>query len=242
MSDTTAGALLGGRVIHRQPAAGHRTGLEPVLLAATIPARAGQTVLEGGAGSGAGLLCVAARVAGVTGIGIEQDGAMAAVAQANVAANGFAGLQIVAADLTAWRTDRPVDHAFANPPWHDAAGTASPDRQREAAKRAYPGLLGDWASALARPLRWRGTLSLIFHSAALPEALAACAAAGCGSPAALPLWPKPQRAAKLMLLRTVKGGRGPFRLLPGLVLHTAQGALSDAAEAILRHGAELPFG
>ncbi|MCX7383228.1 MAG: SAM-dependent methyltransferase, partial [Alphaproteobacteria bacterium] len=72
----------------------------------------------------------------------------------------------------------------------------------------------------------------------VPAALAAFACAGCGSLALLPLWPRAGRAAKLVLLRGVKGGRGPFRLLPGLVLHEA-GGYTAAAQAILRDGAAL---
>ncbi|MCX7381847.1 MAG: SAM-dependent methyltransferase, partial [Alphaproteobacteria bacterium] len=64
--------LLGGRVVHSQPELGHRTGVEPVLLAAFVPARPGERVLEGGSGAGAGLLCLAARVA-VSGLGVEID-------------------------------------------------------------------------------------------------------------------------------------------------------------------------
>ena len=152
MSGRSEGWLLGGRVRHDQPVDGHRTGIEPVLLAATIPAKPGQRVLEGGTGSGAALLCLAARVPGLTGCAVERDPAMADIARANVAANGLAGLEIVAADLTTVALNGPFDHAFANPPWHGAAGTASPDGGREAAKRAAPGLLQHWAAALARPL------------------------------------------------------------------------------------------
>lgn len=235
------GSLLGGRVRHAQPVAGHRTGLEPVLLAATIPARAGQRVLEGGTGSGAALLCLAARVPGITGVGLERDKTMAEVARANFAANGFADLQIVQADLTTLRQPDTFDHAFANPPWHGAAGTESPDSLREAARRGTPALLGHWAAGLAQSLRWHGTLTLIFATAVLPDALAACAGAGCGSPTVAPLWPKAGRAAKLTVLRTVKGGRAPCRILPGLLLHEADGRFTEIAESILRGGAALPL-
>ncbi|HET9018931.1 MAG TPA: SAM-dependent methyltransferase, partial [Acetobacteraceae bacterium] len=95
-----SGTLLGGRVHHTQLAEGHRTGIEPVLLAASIPAMHGARVLEGGTGSGAGLLCLAARVQGIAGVGIERDPALAALARANIAANGFAGLAVLEGDLT----------------------------------------------------------------------------------------------------------------------------------------------
>jgi tRNA1(Val) A37 N6-methylase TrmN6 len=235
------GWLLGGRVRHDQQPTGHRSGIEPVLLAAGIPARPGARVLEGGTGAGTALLCLAARVAGLTGVGLERDPAQAALARRNIAANGFTGLQVLHGDLAALRPEGTFDHAFANPPWHAAAGTASPDPGREAARRAAAGLFALWAARLAAPLRHRGTLSFVVAAAVLPDCLAAMTQAGCGSPTVLPLWPKPERAARLLLLRAVKGGRGPCRLLPGLLLHRPEGGYTEAAEAVLRDGAALPF-
>lgn len=237
-AETGEGWLLGGRVRHDQFSLGHRTGIEPVLLAAAVPARPGQLVLEGGSGAGAALLCLAHRVDDITGLGIERDPALVALARHNAAANGFAGLSFLEADLALARPEAMFDHACANPPWHDE-GTASPDAGREAAKRAAPGLFALWAARLAAPLRHRGTLTLVVSAGALPDCLAALAGAGCGSPAVLPLWPKPARAAKLLLLRGIKGGRGPCRVLPGLMLHRQDGRYTDEAAAILRDGAAL---
>ncbi len=235
------GALLGGRVRHAQAAGGHRTGIEPVLLAASIPARPGERVLEGGTGSGAALLCLAARVPGVAGVGIERDAAAAELAGANVAANHLSNVQIVTGDLAVLAPEGAFDHALANPPWHDAAGTASPDMGKEAAKRAEAGLFALWAWRLAGPLRHRGTLTFVVAAGELPTCLAAFGAAGCGSLSVLPLWPRAGVAAKLVILRGVKGGRAPFRLLPGLVLHEGSGAFTAQADAILRDGAALPL-
>lgn len=238
--ELTQGTLLGGRVRYAQPAHGFRSGIEPVLLAAFVPARAGQRVLEGGAGAGAGLLCLAHRVRGLSGAGIERDPDMAALARENLRANGAGGFTIETRDLTAPAGDGPAfDHAFANPPYHRAGGTASPVAAREAAKRAAPGLLADWARALAGRLRVRGTLSFVLPAAAVPDALAAFGEAGCGSACLLPLWPVAGRAARLVLLRGVRGGRGGCRLLPGLALHEAGGGYTAEAERVLREGAGI---
>ena len=118
-----------------------------------MPARPGERVLEGGTGSGAALLCLAARVPGIEGTGIEREAALAALARANIAANGFAGLTVLEGDIAAVAPGGPFDHAIANPPWHDAAGSASPDPAREVARRGQPGLLTLWAERLAAPLR-----------------------------------------------------------------------------------------
>jgi tRNA1Val (adenine37-N6)-methyltransferase len=237
---TTDGTLLGGRVRYAQPVEGYRTGIEPVLLAASILARPGDKVLEAGTGAGAGLLCLAARVPGLSGLGVERAPGMAALARRNLAANGFGGFTIATADITTHAPGETFDHAFANPPWHAPAGTASASALRDLAKRAAPGLLAAWVAALAHGLRHRGSLTLILPAPALAEACAALTAAGIGSVALLPLWPRAGREAKLLLLRGVRGGLGPSRVLPGLVLHAEDG-YSAEAQAILRDGNALPW-
>ncbi len=237
--DLTHGTLLNGRLRYAQPAKGYRTGLEPVLLAASVPAKPGDSVLEAGTGAGAGLLCLTARLPDVTCMGVERDAAMAGLATTNLAANGVAGGRIVTGDILAWRPQAAFDHAFANPPWHDSAGTSSPEPGRTAAKRAEPGLLAAWARAMATMLRPRGTLSLILPAASLAEAVAALTAANCAEMTLLPFWPREGEAAKLIVLRGVRHGRGACTVLSGLALHGADGAFTPAAQAVLRDGGEL---
>lgn len=239
MSDVTHGHLLNGRVRYAQPARGFRSGIEPVLLAASVPVRAGQRVLEGGTGAGAGLLCLLTRVSGVEGVGIERDPDQAGLARENAAANGFSDLAVLTGNIESVVPDGIFDHGFANPPYHPAAGTMSPNQSRATAKRAAPDLLAIWATVLTRPLKPRGTLSFIVPASLLPSCIAAMAAAGSPAAAILPLWPKSMVPAKLVIVRGIKGGRRPPRLLPGLVLHEADGRFTQAADAILRDAAAL---
>ena len=240
--DLTHGHLLGGQLRYSQPRTGYRTGIEPVFLAAAVPARPGERVLEGGTGAGAGLLCLSARISGVSGLGLEIEAAMAAIAARNLAENGFTGMTIRAADLLdpASLHDLPqaFDHAMANPPWHAAEGTPSPEPLRSRAKVAPAGLIAAWIAALGRCLRPRGSLTLILPPRALPEALAAMPGAGLGAPLLFPLWPRGGEAARLVLLQAQRGGRADCRMLPGLILHEGAG-YTPAATAVLRAGAAL---
>ena len=52
LGDLTCDDFLGGRLSIWQPRDGYRAGVDPVLLAASVPARAGQSVLELGCGTG----------------------------------------------------------------------------------------------------------------------------------------------------------------------------------------------
>jgi tRNA1Val (adenine37-N6)-methyltransferase len=231
--------LLGGRVIYRQPASGFRSGIEPVLLAASVPARNGEHVLEAGTGAGAALLCLSARVPGVCATGVESDAATAGLAVENAGANGLPGIEIIAGRIETASFQRRFDHAIANPPYHPADGTASPDTSRDAAKRGSDALTAVWIGRLAGSLRDRGSLTLIVPASLCPACLAAMAQANCRCTVLFPLWPKADRAAKLVLLRGVKNARTPMRLAPGLVLHNPDGSFTDAAQAILGGGAVL---
>ena len=51
-SNTTADEFLGGKLLIKQPRNGYRAGIDPVLLAASVNAKAKQTVLELGCGVG----------------------------------------------------------------------------------------------------------------------------------------------------------------------------------------------
>lgn len=236
---TTTGTLLGGAVLLAQHEAGHRSGIEPVLLAALVPARPGQRVLEGGTGAGAALLCLARRVPDLIGVGIEQEPGMAALARSNFTDNAMPTLSVLEGDLAVVEACGPFDHAMANPPWHHPNTTLSADPARALARHARPGLMSLWAMRLARGLRHRGTLSFITGAGTLSECLAAFSAAGCGSHVIVPLWPRAGRACKLVLLQGVRGGRSPTRLLPGLVLHEGSGGYTEAAEDVLRGGHKI---
>jgi tRNA1Val (adenine37-N6)-methyltransferase len=236
---TTQGQLLGGRVVYRQPVSGFRTGIEPILLAASIPARTGEHVLEAGTGAGAALLCLTARVPGVYATGVEIDAAMADLAAANAGTNGFSGIGIVPGSIETEALPRLFDHAMANPPYHRPSDPASPDAARATAKRGSHALIRSWIERLSMSLRPRGSLTLIVSVGMVPACLTAMSGSRCPCTAIFPLWPKVERSAKLVLLRGVKDSRAPMRLLAGMVLHRADGSFSAAAQAIIGDAAAL---
>ena len=175
-------------------------------------------------------------------IGVERDPEIAEIARRNFAANGVGDAHVITADVETDAVDiAPVDHAMANPPYHSAVATPSPNDRRRAAKQGSPELLGRWSQGMAVRLRRHGTLSFILRAADLSQACSAMLAAGCGSLTLFPLWPKPGCAAKLIILRGVKGGHSPTRILAGLSLHEPEGGFSIFANNVLRDGAALRF-
>ncbi len=83
-------AVLGGRLVLRQPLRGHRFGHDAILLAAATAAQAGEQAVDLGAGVGAAGLALARRVEGLGVTLVEIDPALAALARDNAARNGLA--------------------------------------------------------------------------------------------------------------------------------------------------------
>ena len=232
----TEDGLLGGKLRYRQLATGHRSGFEPVLLAASVAARAGDRVLEAGTGAGAGLLCLGHRVPGITGIGVEIAPDLAELAKVNFENNGFPTISCICTDIGKARFGTMFDHAMANPPWHQQASTNSPDAARALAHHAPTGLLAAWIEGLTRYLKPRGSLTLILPAASTSEAFGSLRLHQYGSFRLFPLWPRADQPAKRVIIAARLHGRAVDQLLPGLVLHDAAG-ITPAAEAILRDGA-----
>lgn len=244
--DLTTDAFLGGAVRLRQPRNGYRAGVDPVLLAAAVPSRAGESVLELGCGAGAALFCLGARVSGLALTGVELQPAYADLARQNAAMNGLTA-EICTTDLR----DLPADlrnqsfhHIIANPPYYNRAqGSAAPDPGRDTALGGDTPL-ADWIAVAIRRLRPRGQLTLIQRADRLPEILAALSMT---SVTVLPIAARLGREADRVIVQARKDGRAPFRLLAPLIVHQGAVHMADAEDytpqlqAILRNGAALPL-
>lgn len=240
--------FLGGRLRIAQPRQGYRAGIDPVLLAASIPARSGQTVLDLGCGSGVAALCLGARVPGLALAGLELQPAYADLARHNAAHNGIA-FEVVTgdvADMPDGLRQTQFDHVIANPPFFDRdAGMSARDAGRERGLgETVP--LAAWVASAARRAAPKGLVTMIQRADRVPDLMTAMAAY-LGSLELLPLTPRPGRAARLVLMRGRKGGRAAFRLHAGWCLHEGpvHGADGDdytsATTSVLRDAAALPF-
>lgn len=239
-------AFLGGLVQVWQPRRGYRAGIDPVLLAASVPAIAGQTVLELGCGVGVAALCLGARVPGLRLHGVEIQSEYAELAQRNGNENNSL-FSVTEADLRALPDAlrmESFDHVIMNPPYFDRAiGTGSDDPGRDIALGGDTAL-ADWLDVAARRLGPKGVLTLIQRIDRLPEVLDGLAGR-LGSVVVMPLAARVGAAAELFILQARKSGRSPFRFAPQLVLHdgiehTAGGKkYSAVVTEILRNGASL---
>ena len=245
MDAVTEDRLLDGRVRLRQPARGYRAGLDAALLAAACDAQPGQRVLEAGCGAGGALLAAAARRPGVRFVGVERDATALTLAQDNIALNGFEGrVEAIEGDVAVRFSTlglEPFDAAMTNPPFFDdSASLRGPAPERRAAWMADDGLAA-WIGFLSKGVREGGTLTLIHRADRLADLLALLGEK-CGGIQVRPIHPFADQPAKRVLVRAIKTGKAPLKLLPGLVLHDHDGDKHrPEVEAILRGAADLPW-
>lgn len=216
----TRDAFLGGRLRLWQPRVGYRAAIDPVLLAAFVPAAPGARALDLGCGAGTAALCLGARVPSLDLHGLEIQPAYAELARRNAAANGVA-LEVHDGDLRRPPPDlraMSFDLVLTNPPYHPETASPPSDAGRDVAHREGGAGLAVWIDAGLRRLRPGGTLALIHLAARLGEILAALEGRA-GSVEILPVTPRAERPAHRILVRARKGARAPLRLWPPLTLH-----------------------
>ena len=235
--------LLGGRVRLRQPSGGYRVAIDPVFLAAAVPAEPGETVLDIGCGAGAAMLCLAARVPQCRVTGLEMQRELVRLAGDNLILNDMTGrASVMIGDLL-----RPpprlspgsFDHVMANPPYLERGRATPPnDPLRAGATVEGEADLAAWVRFALAMVRTRGTVTMI-HRADRLDALIAEIAGRAGEIVLFPLWPGGGKPASRVLVRARRDVAAPARLAPGLVLHEADGRPSALAEAVLRDGRPL---
>lgn len=249
--ETTLDGVLGGRLQMRQPKRGYRIAIDPILLAAAVPARAGERVIDAGCGVGTAGLALARRVDGLDLTGLELQDPLAVLATENAETNGLAGvLQIVGGDILSPPESLRAgtyDHVIANPPYMKA-GEATPPPDQIAAKAVIEAnaTLEDWVAFAAQMLRPAGRATLIHRADRLPDLARTMARHRFGDIRIFPLWPnaaaargEPETDARRVIVAGVLGGSGPTQRLDGMVLHDADGGFMAEAEAVLRHAGPI---
>lgn len=134
-----------------------------------------------------------------------------------------------------------IDHVLANPPFfRPGKHRAAPDADRARARMLGDDGLLPWIRRAASLLRSGGSMNLVLPTDLLPDAIAACAGRF-GAIDVMPLHPRAGMAADRVLLKAVKESRAAMRIVPGLVMHDADGSYSAAAARVLREGQAMEW-
>lgn len=243
--ELTDDRFLDGKLNIFQPKAGYRAATDPVFLAAAVPAKPGQTVLELGCGAGVALACLLTRV-NVAATGLELQSAYAKLAQRNLSRNGLEA-EITLGDLSNMPAElraQSFDHVMMNPPFYPSASHTPPQNIGKSTAFLEGEIgLSDWINIGLKRLKSLGWLTIIHRTERLPTILTALYKAG--DIRVLPLTSRTGREAQRVIVQARKGAAAPLRLLAPLVLHEGNAHQKDGddftqtAREILRMGNAL---
>jgi len=250
---TTHDAFHNGAYEVIQPSGkGYRSGLDAMLLAASLPASARGLVADLGAGVG---------VAGMAALNLNRDLDLLAVEKnqtliqlaeksMRLPANSFMRTRstILNADVTLSGQDRAkagllpdsVDHVIMNPPYNAVSERSPVDPMRIEAFMMGEGGVDAWFRTAAAITKPGGTLVTIYRSENLGDILA-CTKGRYGGLEILPIHSRSDEPAKRIIVRATRASRAPLALLPGFIVHEADGSYTQRAQAIVDGKAHLDF-
>ena len=241
LDDVTDDEFLGGALKIYQSKAGFRSGIDAVLLAASVPIKEKIRVLEAGAGAGVVSLAVARRneMACVEAIEIEEINAD--LAKRNILRNDLQErVEVHWGDLCDPITKLEIlglkrnsyDYVIGNPPFYNEGETrVSNNPLRLRARRALEDDLENWVRFMTAMAAPKGVFSMIHRAESLDD-LFQLLNGRFGGLRILPIYSKPTCPANRVLVQGVKGSRAPLKLLPGLVLHDDTGGYVPEVKAL----------
>ncbi len=244
--EVTRDRFLGGKIEVLQPSRhGHRSGLDAILLAATLPHDCQGNAADLGSGSGvAGLAAIALRPQ-LNVLLVENNPMMAELAYqtSNLAKNSALSsrVEVLEADVTLTGANRQnaglaggsFEFAIMNPPYLDTSSNrASNDLVKAEAHMMGYGGLDAWMRTATSILKPGGMLAMIYRSQSIGQIIAATQGRF-GNLQFMPIHPKSDQPAKLLLLRAIKGSRAPISFVPPIIVHNADGSFTAKAAAIL---------
>lgn len=235
--ETTNDTLFKGKLKFTQPKEGFRFGVDALLLAAAVPAKGTDHILDLGCGVGAVTFCLAHRCPSVKVTGLEIQPHLAALAHHNASQNSMEErVTIIEGDITsppAALKEPAFDHVVMNPPYMTGDDhNTSPHRSKEIAHTEINGSLADWIKTSRRALKPKGTLSIIHRTDRMNEILPLLGK-GFGDIRLIPLWPREGQPSKRIIIRATKGSRAPLTLTPGLIIHEKGQQYTNILEGIV---------
>ena len=241
--DVTDNAFLGGDLNILQPREGYRAAIDAVCLAAAVPAKAGDKVLDVGMGVGVTGLCLAKRVGQIDLTGLEIQPDLASLAEKNAQRNNISRVSVVCGDvmdLPSTLSPESFDHVLTNPPFYDFHKAISPPNASKSQAHMHEGdtFIKTWLENSIALLKPKGTLTLV-HPAEFLDSLLGHLSGPLGDLVVFPLWPGNGKGAKRIIISGHKDTSGALRLLPGLRLHAPPRRYAPEAEEILRDGAGI---
>jgi tRNA1(Val) A37 N6-methylase TrmN6 len=232
------------RLLQMPAGEGFRTSLDSVMLAAAVPAKSGDKILDMGAGVGGATFCLLHRVEGIHVTGVEWERAYYDLALKNIPLNHAEGkVDFIHSDMRDYQVEgKPIyTHVMVNPPFNEAGQhMPSPDIVKAKALGHLEADLSleDWILAGYRLVKSGGSFTIIYPTSGTDKIIRAMGKKF-GAIEIIPLWPRVGVDSKRVIIRAIKGRHTPCVIRAGLVLHEADGRYTSEANKVLRDAGVL---
>lgn len=233
--------------------AGHRAGVDAMVLAAAVPSAFAGRLADFGAGAGAAGLAVASRCSKAIVVLVENSAEMAHFAELTLEHPKNARLEgrasVLVADVTlagrarekAGLADGSFDFVVMNPPFNAAKDRPTPDALKQKAHIMEDGLFESWIRSAAAVTKPRGGLAIIARPVSLAPILTALAGRF-GSAEIMPVHARACTPAIRIVVRARRASRGALVLAPPLILHDGPGDGFSARADAINNGKAALFG
>ncbi|MGI9352564.1 MAG: tRNA1(Val) (adenine(37)-N6)-methyltransferase [Rhizobiaceae bacterium] len=253
LEETTVDSFHQGAFKVLQPKnSGHRSGMDALLLAASIPENAQGILADLGAGVGVAGYAALNLNRDLDLLAVEKNPQMAELARRSLMLDGNANMKIrtkvLEVDITANGAERlkaglnseSVSHVIMNPPYNMTSLRPSPDLLKAEAYMLGEGGIDAWFRTAASILTPGGNLCMIYRTENLGDILA-CAQGRFGGLEIMPIHSRCDEAAKRLIVRGTRGSRAPLSILPGFVVHKNGGGFTSFAEKVFNGETYMPF-
>ena len=231
---------------------GHRSGLDALLIAASLPQDAAGCLADLGSGAGVAALAAVCSNPRLEAVLVEKNPLMADLARKTLKLRQnlqFASrTKVLETDVTLSGTKRLAgglqnevfDYVIMNPPYNQPALRASPDALKSEAHVMGLSGLDAWMRTAAAIMKPAATLVLIYRTEKIGEVLACCQGRF-GGQVVVPVHSRHDEPAKRILVKMTKGSRAPLSIMPGFVTHDSNGLATPQAVALLNGEARIRF-
>ena len=231
----TMDKFLGDKVLLKQSKPGLRATSDSVLVAALVPIKKNESVLDVGAGNGVIGCCLNARIRCII-TALEDQSDLIPLIKENTELNNVK-MTVIQQNIFSKKDSlkgKLFHHVVTNPPFYEISkNTRNNPEQRKAFVQNFD--LKKWLEYCLKHLRAKGTFNLIHRPEMLGQILPVLEKK-LGNIEIFPIVSKEGEPAKRVLIRGVLNKKGSLTLRFPLIMHTKDDKRTELAEKILRFG------
>jgi len=208
---------------------------DSVLLWSFTSGKASKRIMDLGCGGGVLMVLLGAENKDAVLEGVDINPAAADTARENLAVNRLSGT-VFLGDIKEHRqmfTAGAYDLVVSNPPYF-AGGASSPDPARSTARSEDSCGLEDVCTAAGYLCKWGGRFTMVHRPERLSQIFCAMTRSGLEPKRLRMVHSRPGASPSLVLIEAKRGAKTGLSILPGLILHEADGSFTEEHRGIYR--------